>query len=108
MIGPAIATFLAILFIQLLQLRMTAVTVGLRFTEVFPWKQIAKISCINFALACLFHLIKKVLPLNIVIGEVMESLLLGVIWSILYFCVMKKDLLDRWQRLNQIGDNTES
>lgn len=107
MMGPAIATFVAIMIIQLLQLKMTAITVGIPFAEVFPWRHITRIVGINIALAGVFYLLKKALPLNMLLGEVIESLLLGVIWSGLYFLIMKKYLLDLWHKLNHTGSNAE-
>ena len=76
-------------------------------TEIFPWRKIAAITGINIALAGVFYLLKRIITLDTLIGEVAESILLGIIWSAAYLFIMRKRLLDRWHKLNQAGGSTE-
>lgn len=103
MTGPAIATFLAILLIQLLQLKMTSNVTKLSFSKIFPWKSTGILILLNTIFAVVFWVIKKILPVENYVGEVIESVILGIIWAGLYFFIMRRRLLDRWHRLNSVG-----
>lgn len=104
MIGPAIATFLAILVIQQVQLALTSKLSGLRFADVFPWKQCGAVILVNSAFALLFWGIKRVLPLDEYVGSITESLSLGAVWAVLYLLIMKKRILAAWRKLNSHGE----
>ena len=105
MIGPALATFIAILAIQILQLKMTSRVTNVSFNHVFPWKKLAYILAVNICFAAVFYVIKQILPLETIIGSVPESLLLGVVWTVLYFIMMSKRMHITWNMLNQ-GETT--
>ena len=101
MIGPAIATFLAILLILLLQLHMTARVTEMPFSAVFPWKKAGLILLANAAFAAVFGILKKFLPLQLLIGEIAESLLLGAVWSAAYVAAMYTWIRRDWSELNR-------
>lgn len=101
MIGPAVATFISMLVVLLLQLRMTAKTVGISFCEVFPWKKLLSILLINALFAVVFYVIKRILPLDIFAGEITEALVLGAIWCFVYMLFMKKHMVLAWHNLNE-------
>lgn len=104
MIGPAIATFIAILILLLVQLRMTAKTGCLRFSEVFPWRKIAIILLINIGFAVVFWFIKRILPLEKMTGDVLESIILGGVWTIMYLLLMRMRIRKNWHALNDGGN----
>ena len=106
MIGPAIATFLAILIIQLVQLRMTSRKVSIHFSRIFPWKRLGIILLINGGFALVFGGLKRILPVEAFAGEVIESVVLGIIWAAVYFFLMRKQLLSSWHELNHGGDQS--
>ena len=106
MIGPAIATFMAILIIQLVQLWMTSKKVNIHFDRIFPWKSLWIVLLINFGFAGAFWGIKRVLPLEAFAGEVVESILLGIIWAVAYFLLMRERLLSSWHELNRGGNQS--
>lgn len=101
MIGPAIATFLAILLILLLQLHMSSKVTGISFAEIFPWKKAGVILLINAAFGFVFWWIKHLLPLEAYITDVGESLLLGALWSAAYLWFMKERIRSAWNSLNR-------
>lgn len=103
MTGPAIATFLAILVILLLQLKMTSKVIKIPFSRVFPWKDACFVMLINMIFAVVFYLIKKFVHAELIIGEIAESIALGLVWVAFYLIVMKTRLMDRWHRLNSEG-----
>lgn len=104
MIGPAIATFIAILAILLLQLKMTTNTTGIRFGKVFPWLNMGKVFLLNACFAGLFWALKRILPLEQFVGSIVESVILGAVWIGIYFVIMKKKIKQTWVLLNQEGD----
>lgn len=101
MIGPAIATFISIALVMLLQLSMTAKVSKIKISGLIPWKRLSKIIIINFCFGIVFYIIKKVLPFETVFGDICEVVLLGVIWSLIYFYVMKKQIKSAWNSLNR-------
>ncbi|MBQ3146666.1 MAG: oligosaccharide flippase family protein [Oscillospiraceae bacterium] len=106
MIGPALASFLAILAVQLWQLFRTAKLTGIPFLQVFPFRRLAVITGINAALAVAFYGIKLVLPLETWISSLGESLLLGCIWCTVYLILMRKSIKRTWKGLNQGGQDS--
>ncbi len=100
MIGPAIATFIAIFTILQLQLKMTSDVSHVPFAHVFPWKRTLITIGINIVFSGVFFVLKRILPLEQVTNNVLEALLLGALWSGLYFFIMKKRILGLWKQLN--------
>ena len=87
-IGPAIATICANCCTALFQLMATSKELHVPFSHVFPWKPLAAITVINAVFALLFFFLKRWLPLQLYIGEILESIVLGCIWGILYGILM--------------------
>jgi O-antigen/teichoic acid export membrane protein len=106
MIGPAIATFLSMLVVLIAQLVLTARIVELPFREIFPWKSLGKILLINIAFAGCFWGIKAVLPIETLLGSLGESLLLGAVWSAVYFLILRRPIKQAWRKLNGGGEDT--
>lgn len=104
MIGPAIATFLAILLILLLQLNMTARISHVKFRALFPWKRLFMIAFINVIFAVCFWWGKGMCPLDKYVGNVMEAVLLGILWMIIYVLLMRRKFIYVWNKLNQKED----
>lgn len=103
MIGPAIATFISVLLILLLQLKMTSSITNISFSKIFPWKSAGSVLLINTFLSIAFFSIKRVIHLELYTGEIIESILLGTTWVALYLIIMRKHLMDRWYKLNSEG-----
>lgn len=102
--GPAIATFLAIFIIMILQLKMSCRFADCGFAEIFPWKSAGKILLVNSCFALAFWWVKKLLPLEAVLGSVAEAIFLGLVWCAAYLLLEKNRILTLWGRLNQKGD----
>ena len=100
MIGPAIATFVAIFLVMMLQLRMTATALGMSFHAVFPWKNNLRHLSINILFAIAFYYIKEILPIDKSIGSIVESLLLGAVWTAIYLFIMRNPIRNTWNGLN--------
>ena len=100
--GPAVATLLSILFGQIWQLRLTAQAVGITFREIFPWWKLLRIIIINIIFAICFGMLKELLPIEQMIGNIGEALLLGIVWTLLYAMVMRKSAVKAWSILNTV------
>lgn len=98
--GPAIATFVSILLVGILQLIVTSRQVNIQFKKIFMWKDMLFITIINIIMGTAFYLIKKNISLEIMVGEIMESIILGVFWCGLYGLIMLKSIKQRWSNLN--------
>lgn len=101
MVGPAIATFVSILLVALLQLGMTAKYTGESFARVFPWKHCGISLLVNGILAIAFSLLKAGIPLEKLVGNVLESILLGCVWTVVYALMMHKRVRLLWKELNE-------
>lgn len=102
MIGPAIATFLSILLVQILQLKVSADCTNVPFSGIFPWRAAAQIMVYNLLLAVLFHSLKTMLPLDLFVGSFGESLILGIVWCAVYGVAMKNRIVILWKALNNV------
>lgn len=108
MIGPAIATFLSILVIQLWQLYRTAKCTGVSMSQVFPFKRLGWITFVNAILAFVFYGIKLALPVEKWISSLGESVLLGGAWCAVYLLIMRKSIKVAWNGLNKGGMEEET
>lgn len=100
-IGPAIATLLSQLLINLAQLMFTSKLLNIRFSKIFPWISLFKISMINIAFAMFFLILKVSCPMDYFVGSIFESIVLGIIWGLLYLIVMNKKIKRQWNELKK-------
>ncbi|MDN5315618.1 MAG: hypothetical protein PWP10_4370, partial [Clostridiales bacterium] len=100
-IGPAYASFLSILLVQMLQLFATGKSIDVKFTKIFPWAKLGRLFLINAFLAFVFMFVKKWSHLDYILGGILEAIILGVIWGIIYLLVTRKNIIDNWKVLNQ-------
>ncbi len=99
MIGPAIATALSLVIIQVGQLILTSYFTKVPFKDVFPWGRACVILFINFVFGVIFFIVKQIVPLEQVFGSLLESIILGVIWALIYLFVMQKRIKNLWKTL---------
>lgn len=108
MVAPAIATLISTTAMAILQLMVTSKALKESFCDVFPWKQAAGILLLNIAFGAVFWAAKRFIPLETYMpslnidgfdGEVLESLVLGVVWGITYFALTFKTILKKWKAL---------
>lgn len=99
-IGPAIATLLSIAIVQFAQLIATSKIVNITIRSIFPWKELAKITLINVVFSIAFFNLKNIVNLENIFGNVGESLVMGLIWGILYIGIMYKKIRISWNYLN--------
>ncbi len=112
--APAVATVISTVIMAVIQLVATCRTVDVSFAKIQPWRQLAKITIINIAFAVVFYSIKLVLPLDIYLdgilpekfshGNVLEVLVLAVVWGMIYFVIMRKPIKRLWKKLKSSED----
>ncbi len=100
-VGPSIATFVSITIIQIFQLVATSKSISLPFAKLFPWKDLSTITIINVFMGVLFYLIKVFISLEMHTGQIIESILLGGAWGIIYLFSMFKFIKLKWTSLNR-------
>ena len=106
-IGPAIATLLSQLIMNALQLIITSKIIKRPINKLFPFKECAIILSIALIFGILFYYLKLWLPLDQFIGSIGESLVLGIVWAILYICLMFKKIIILWNELNNNNNNNK-
>lgn len=99
-IGPAIATLISLLLVQTLQLVATSKSIDIAMKNIFPWWDLGIITSVNILMGLVFLYLKKIIPIQMITGEIVESIILGVIWSCLYFLMMLKKIKYNWVILN--------
>lgn len=98
--GPAIATFVSIAFINILQLAATSKWLNISFRRIFPWRKILIITIINILMGIIFYIFKVNIPLEQVVGEIIESIILGIFWCFFYGIVTLKLIKQMWLSIN--------
>ena len=88
LIGPPIATFISQLIINTVQLAFPSYTINVSFLGIFPWKGLASITVLNFIMGLAFFYTKALISLDVAVGSLSESLILGALWSILYLAIL--------------------
>jgi O-antigen/teichoic acid export membrane protein len=100
-IGPAIATLISILISATYLLITTSRILNISFRKIFPWKNILYITVLNTGLGVVFAITKEILYLDKNIGDILESIILGIIWFIIYFVITFKFIKVKWHVLNE-------
>jgi len=98
-IGMAVATFISIAVVAYLQLYMTSKAINFDIKTIFPWRNLLNISIINLTLgllfAFLFHLLTQIYTYN----YWLNTIILGSLWTLLYFFLIRKNALIIWRKL---------
>ncbi|MFZ5974863.1 MAG: oligosaccharide flippase family protein [Bacillota bacterium] len=99
-IGPAIATLVAT-FASAWQLLMsTSKQISIPMKKIFPWKDILFITLMNAVFGAIFMVLKNLLHIEVYTGEILESVLLGLLWGVIYVIMNLKFIKTKWRVLN--------
>ena len=101
--GPAMATVLGLYVSVFLELRGTSKLLKVRMKNILPWSSFLKLLVLNAIMAICFYYIKKVMPLDVLVGDNTESVVLAVVWALVYFAIIRKKMKIVWKNFN----NTE-
>lgn len=100
LIGPAIATAISIFIVQVLQLIISSKEMKVRFNKIFGWFRMLIVLLVNFAFASVFLLIKWKMDLTTSRKDILISIGLGAVWSVIYFVIMIKPFKKVWYEIN--------
>ena len=103
LIGPAIATFLSVAIMNMYQLWLTKRLIRVKFTDIYPLREILTITLVNGLFGIGFYFIQQMLFAVIQWDRILLSVLLGVVWLAVYLLTFRKKLLRLWHYLNH-GD----
>lgn len=94
-IGPALATVLSSLIMQTLQLVFSSRITGIKFRDIFPWKDILVLTLMN----CLFALLFRAVHTYLFPG-IGTAVVLAAVWGGVYLLVIRNKIGLWWHRLN--------
>ena len=106
-IGPAIATILAVAINAMYLLVITRRITKIPLKALFPWKSVASITLVNLAFSALFFALKRVIPLEQLVGESWEGILLAGVWALLYFGIFFRFIKGKLQTIKQYEEPSE-
>lgn len=99
-IGPALATLLATCLVALFQLLATSKYTNLSFINIFPWKEIFRISFINLLLGTIFYLIKLIFNQSRQLVSFYVIIFIGILWGLFYSLIMLKYSRKVWSTIS--------
>ena len=101
MSGPAIATFLSILIVNLVQLIFTSHYLKISFKKLFPWHSLGIITIFNVILGSCFYFIQGWMSIERLYGSIVEAIILGSIWLAIYILVFFRLIKKSWNSINE-------
>lgn len=100
-LGPAIATIISIVAILIFQLIETSKNIDVPLSNIFPWKELGVITIVNIVMGMIFTVIKEIVTLEVFTGDIIESIVLGVLWGVLYIILLYRFIKQKWALLNE-------
>lgn len=100
-IGPAIATLLSILTVNLIQLVLTARELGVPFSGIFPWRRLLKISLVNISWGVVCYVALCMLDMGVGTTHVIICIAIGILITVLYCLFFLRSLKRLWKELNE-------
>lgn len=102
-IGPAISSLLVTAIMASVQLGFSCRIIHIRFSRILPWKSIFRYVVETFLFSCVFYAIRYGLLAGISrSASIPVSIVLGMVWTIIYAVSNKKNLLANWKNLNSV------
>ncbi|MBR0534878.1 MAG: polysaccharide biosynthesis C-terminal domain-containing protein, partial [Clostridia bacterium] len=100
-IGPAIATIIATVTMNGVQLVYTKKQLNISITRIFPWKNMAVYLLETVVLGVIFWGVKNILLGNLTgMVSIVASIGLGGCWAVIFAAINIKKLLSNWKGLN--------
>ncbi len=101
LIGPAIATLVSVAVMNVYQLLLTCKHIGVCFTDIYPIRTMLSILFINIILGGIFFVLQQLLQKVLQINTIVLAIVLGIIWLVIYFCLIYKKIILIWNELNK-------
>lgn len=96
--GPAWSTFISVGIVNLLQLKLSANILKIKMGQIFPWRELFKVTIINVILGWGVHLIMQSFQIGTTKKDCAISISIGIIWMAIYFgIIMRKYIKKQWK-----------
>lgn len=92
-VGPAVATFLCILVINVIQLVFTCKCISIPFRKIFPWGSMLRITLLNAAIASAVFALSR--------AGAAGAPVLAAVWAAAYGLLSFRYLKKQWKTLNE-------
>lgn len=99
-VGSAIATLISMILVVFMQLITTSKFLKIPFKKIMPWKELGLISFINLLLGGVIYTIEFSYILKNSNNEYINIFIVCSIFFIIYFLIMKKNIMEKWYKLN--------
>lgn len=99
--GPALASLITMLISALGFLIITSVIIKEPFKNIFPWRSAFFATIVNCFFCALFMYLKSLVHFEMVVGELMESIVLSILWGLIVLVIYRRNLYDKWLILKQ-------
>ncbi len=100
-VGPAVATFLSSVSMNLFQLGYSCKKSDIKFRDIFPWKNCFLLLILNAILGACLYFAKNYIVSTIHINSVLTAILLGCCWTIVFMVLSFSRLKSEWIFLNK-------
>ncbi len=101
LIGPAIATLLSVSIMNMYQLYLTKKRIGVRFTDIYPIKDILMITLLNVIMGTAVYFLFGTLVDRVKINQIVFAIIVGILWLLAYFLIIKNKFITLWKFLNK-------
>lgn len=98
--GPAIASFLSIALVNILQLVASSKILNISFKNIFPWKSLGKISLLNTLIGIFVFLILSTINIGTDLADIIKAVCIGFLVTALYGAITLKSVKGLWKKLN--------
>ena len=120
-IGPAVASALVEYTANYMTLKITAQRLSISVASLFPSKPLMMITIVNLVLSAFFLWLKRIMPLEVYFaqllanitsnqflgpdiitsGQCIESIVLAVLWVIMYGIILYRPMQKQWRKINE-------
>lgn len=105
--GPAVATLLSVAIMNIYQLYLTKAIIDVRLIEIYPVRKMLYVTILNAIMGAIVYLLYKYLLSIININEIILAIIVGIVWAIVYFAVIRKNIIVLWNYLNEGGNEND-
>ena len=98
-IGPAISTVFSAFVMNFMQLATTAKKTDVAISVLMPWKKMMHVVLLNCILMVASVALQQLLPIDRIVGNIGEAILLGLLWCLVYITLVGKKTLVLWKNL---------
>ncbi len=107
-IGPAVASFISIAVVNMLQLIVTSKKTKISFKKIFPWRFLGIVTLINIGWGGIAYLTIFFIGLGTDWIGIVFCVMIGIVFVCLYFILARKKLVSIWKNLNQQNEITKT